>query len=61
LLPDLSELTGIVKSRPVVPEIRADQDLVIEKDLNSGEIVITEGQLRLAPPAAGRRGGAGAA
>jgi len=37
-----------VESRPVVPGIRVDQDTVIEKGLEPGEIVVTEGQLRLA-------------
>jgi multidrug efflux system membrane fusion protein len=37
-----------VESRPVVPGSRVDQDIVIEKGLNEGDIVVTEGQLRLA-------------
>ncbi len=62
-----------VESRPVVTGARVDQDLVIEKGLQSGETVVTEGQLRLAPgmrvqiqtpggPPSGRpvKGGAGA-
>ncbi len=62
-----------VESRPVVTGARIDQDLVIEKGLQAGETVVTEGQLRLAPgmrvqiqtpggPPSGRppRGGAGA-
>jgi membrane fusion protein, multidrug efflux system len=65
--PDLNKLTGSVELRPIVPGIRADPDVVIEKGLNSGEIVVTEGQSRLAPgnriqvgAAAGRIGGPGA-
>ncbi|HYK87282.1 MAG TPA: efflux RND transporter periplasmic adaptor subunit, partial [Acidobacteriota bacterium] len=38
-----------VESRPVVTGTRIDQDLVIEKGLRAGEVVVTEGQLRLAP------------
>ncbi len=38
-----------VESRPVVTGTRVDQDLVIEKGLQAGESVVTEGQLRLAP------------
>jgi len=38
-----------VESRPVVAGVRVDQDTVIEKGLNPGEMVVTEGQLRLAP------------
>jgi multidrug efflux system membrane fusion protein len=38
-----------VESRPVVTGARVDQDTVIEKGLNAGEMVVTEGQLRLAP------------
>jgi multidrug efflux system membrane fusion protein len=37
-----------VESRPVVPGLRVDQDIVIEKGLNADDIVVTEGQLRLA-------------
>jgi multidrug efflux system membrane fusion protein len=37
-----------VESRLVVPGLRVDQDIVIEKGLNEGEMVVTEGQLRLA-------------
>jgi membrane fusion protein, multidrug efflux system len=36
-----------VESRPVVPGTRIDQDLVIEKGLQPGESVVTEGQFRL--------------
>jgi multidrug efflux system membrane fusion protein len=38
-----------VESRPVVTGARVDQDLVIDKGLVAGDIVVTEGQLRLAP------------
>jgi len=38
-----------VELRPVVTGGRVDQDLVIEKGLQTGEAVVTEGQLRLAP------------
>jgi multidrug efflux system membrane fusion protein len=38
-----------VEFRPVVTGARVDQDLVIEKGLQPGETVVTEGQLRLAP------------
>jgi multidrug efflux system membrane fusion protein len=36
-----------VDQRPVVSGQRVDQDLVIEKGLKPGEVVVTEGQLRL--------------
>ncbi len=36
-----------VESRPVVSGIRVDQNVVIEKGLEPGETVVTEGQLRL--------------
>jgi multidrug efflux system membrane fusion protein len=36
-----------VDQRPVVPGQRVDQELVIEKGLKPGEVVVTEGQLRL--------------
>src|SRR5579871_3729132 len=53
-----------VEYRPVVIGPRVDQDLVIEKGVQPGEIVVTEGQLRLAPGTAvllpGDRGGRGA-
>jgi len=61
-----------VEQRPVTPGQRVDQDLVIDKGLKPGEVVVTEGQLRLeqgtrvttdtgAAPGAGggRRGGRG--
>jgi len=37
-----------VESRPVVTGMRVDGEVVIEKGLEPGEIVVTEGQLRLA-------------
>jgi multidrug efflux system membrane fusion protein len=46
-----------VESRPVVPGARVDQDLVIEKGLQAGEVVVTEGQLRLAPGSRVQMGG----
>ena len=36
-----------VESRQVVPGMRVDQNVVIEKGLEPGETVVTEGQLRL--------------
>lgn len=36
-----------VESRPVVPGMRVDTDVVIEKGLEPGETIVTEGQLRL--------------
>ena len=38
-----------VESRPVVVGRRVEQDFVIEKGLEAGETVVTDGQLRLAP------------
>jgi multidrug efflux system membrane fusion protein len=38
-----------VEMRPVTAGLRVDQDLVIDKGLEAGETVVTEGQLRLAP------------
>jgi multidrug efflux system membrane fusion protein len=38
-----------VELRPVVTGLRVDQDLVIERGLEPGETIVTEGQLRLAP------------
>jgi multidrug efflux system membrane fusion protein len=38
-----------VESRPVVTGVRSDQLLVVDKGLEAGETVVTEGQLRLAP------------
>ncbi|PYQ70836.1 MAG: efflux RND transporter periplasmic adaptor subunit [Acidobacteria bacterium] len=57
-----------VEQRPVTTAQRADQDIVVEKGLKSGETVVTEGQLRLEPgsrvttdlnAAPGGRGGRG--
>ena len=38
-----------VESRPVMTGARVDQDVVIEKGLEHGETVVTEGPLRLVP------------
>ena len=38
-----------VEARPVVTGPRVDQDFVIDKGVEEGETVVTEGQLRLAP------------
>jgi multidrug efflux system membrane fusion protein len=38
-----------VESRTVVTGARVGQDMVVDKGLDVGEIVVTEGQLRLAP------------
>ncbi len=38
-----------VEARPVTTGARVDQDLVIQKGVEDGETVVTEGQLRLAP------------
>jgi len=38
-----------VEARPVTTGQRVDQDLVIQQGLSAGEVVVTEGQLRLAP------------
>jgi len=59
-----------VEQRPVVQGQRVDQDLIIEKGLTAGEVVVTEGQLRLesgtkvttdqgGAAGGGRRGGRG--
>ena len=40
---------GTVESRPVATGSRADQEMVVEKGLEAGEVVVTEGQMRLAP------------
>jgi membrane fusion protein, multidrug efflux system len=37
-----------VESRPVVPGMRVDGQIVIDKGLTAGEVIVTEGQLRLA-------------
>jgi len=41
-----------VEMRPVVTGTRVDQDLVINRGLQPGETIVTEGQLRLAPGSA---------
>jgi multidrug efflux system membrane fusion protein len=38
-----------VEVRYVTASLRVDQDMVVDKGLESGETVVTEGQLRLAP------------
>jgi multidrug efflux system membrane fusion protein len=38
-----------VEARPVIVGQRVDQDMVIQSGLEAGEVVVTEGQLRLAP------------
>jgi multidrug efflux system membrane fusion protein len=38
-----------VESRAVVTGARVDQDLVVNKGLEAGEMIVLEGQLRLAP------------
>jgi len=38
-----------VESRPVTTGARLDEDVVIQKGLQAGEMVVTEGHLRLAP------------
>ena len=38
-----------VEMRPVVTSTRMDQDLVVDRGLQPGETIVTEGQLRLAP------------
>jgi multidrug efflux system membrane fusion protein len=40
-----------VESRPVTTSVRIDQDMVVNKGLELGETVVTEGQLRLSPGA----------
>jgi multidrug efflux system membrane fusion protein len=55
-----------VESRVVITGARINQELVVEKGLQAGETVVTEGQLRLAPGSRiqvrdGRPGGAGKA
>ena len=44
-----SDLT--VESRPITPGARMDHQTVIEKGLSAGEIVVTDGQLKLTPGA----------
>jgi multidrug efflux system membrane fusion protein len=38
-----------VEMRPVVTSTRIDQELVVDRGLEPGETIVTEGQLRLAP------------
>ncbi|MBV9745668.1 MAG: efflux RND transporter periplasmic adaptor subunit [Acidobacteriia bacterium] len=38
-----------VEVRPVETSLRVSQDMVVDKGLEAGEVVVTEGQLRLAP------------
>jgi multidrug efflux system membrane fusion protein len=38
-----------VEMRPVVTSTRVDQELVVDRGLQPGETIVTEGQLRLAP------------
>jgi len=38
-----------VEVRPVTPGLRLENELVIDKGISAGDIVVTEGQLRLAP------------
>jgi len=40
-----------VESRPITTSVRIDQDMVVDKGLEFGETVVTEGQLRLSPGA----------
>jgi hypothetical protein len=46
-----------VEMRAVTPGLRVDQDLVIDKGLEAGETVVTEGQLRLSPGSRVQAGG----
>jgi multidrug efflux system membrane fusion protein len=53
-----------VEARPVVPGSRVGQDMVVNEGIETGETVVIEGQLRLAPGSKvvvrdGRGGGAG--
>jgi membrane fusion protein, multidrug efflux system len=48
-----------VELRPVTTGLRMDQDMVIDKGVQAGETVVTEGQLRLAPGSRVQMGGAG--
>ena len=47
-----------VELRPVTTGLRVDQDIVIDKGVQAGETVVTEGQLRLAPGSRVQMGGA---
>jgi multidrug efflux system membrane fusion protein len=38
-----------VEQRPIVTSQRVDQDVVVQKGVSTGEVVVTEGQLRLEP------------
>jgi multidrug efflux system membrane fusion protein len=49
---------GTVEMRPVNTGLRVDQDMVIDKGVQAGETVVTEGQLRLAPGSRVQMGGA---
>jgi membrane fusion protein, multidrug efflux system len=49
---------GTVEMRPVNTGLRMDQDIVIDKGVQTGETVVTEGQLRLAPGSRVQMGGA---
>jgi membrane fusion protein, multidrug efflux system len=49
---------GTVEMRPVTTGLRVDQDMVIDKGVQTGETVVTEGQLRLAPGSRVQVGGA---
>jgi membrane fusion protein, multidrug efflux system len=40
---------GTVESRPVATGARAAQDIIVEKGLEAGEVVVTEGHMRLEP------------
>jgi multidrug efflux system membrane fusion protein len=48
-----------VEMRPVVTGTRVDQDLVVDRGLEVGETIVTEGQLRLAPGSRVEYGGRG--
>jgi multidrug efflux system membrane fusion protein len=48
-----------VEARPVTTGARVEQDLVIDKGVEDGETVVTEGQLRLAPGSRVQYGGRG--
>jgi multidrug efflux system membrane fusion protein len=48
-----------VEMRPVKTGLRVDQDMVIDQGVQNGEMVVTEGQLRLAPGSRVQFGGPG--
>ncbi len=50
---------GVAQMRPVVTGARVGEEVVIEKGLEVGEVVVTEGQLRLAPGVRVRTKGGG--